>query len=50
MKYWMIVTVDTQIEWPPIKTTLDFMVQSLILRPTNNARRVPPTGRYSDRL
>jgi len=33
MKRWMVVTVETQIEWPAEETTIEFMGRLLVLRP-----------------
>src|SRR2546430_620584 len=35
MKRWMIITVETELEWPAEETTVLFMGQTLILRPPN---------------
>ena len=33
MRMWMIVTVETELEWPTEETTVEFMGHSLVLRP-----------------
>ena len=35
MKMWMIVTVETELEWPAEETAVSFMKHTLILRPPN---------------
>src|SRR5438552_658078 len=35
MKHWMIVTVETDIEWPTEETSVEFSGHTLIMRPAN---------------
>jgi hypothetical protein len=36
MKWWLVVAIETNIEWPTVRTTVDFEGEVLTLRPSEN--------------